>query len=198
MPFLYSSEIFPQILRGKRWHPVQLLLAKITRITTEELQKSEWLGRRRSLGWEQEYWTYVYRHLSGNSPRQVCCASLRESAPEELYPSLLLSLCRGMDALALCLVWLFVPGTGRKQATMEEMNYVFQVATHRHINYQTKTVAPWCYQHYILRQKVGYPYPLYRWDWEREDTDSGSDGSMQNGLTNQNGSTSIRGRSGTT
>lgn len=62
MPFLYSSEIFPQILRGKPGHPVQLRLAKDTCVTTEELQKSEWLGRRRSLGWEQEYWTYVYQH----------------------------------------------------------------------------------------------------------------------------------------
>lgn len=59
------------------------------------------------------------------------------------------------------------------------MNYVFGVATHRHMNYQTREVAPWCYQHYILLRKVGYPDPLYQWDWEREDTDtdSGSSGS---------------------
>lgn len=88
-------------------------------------------------------------------------------------------MCRGTDALALCLVWLFVPGTDRQKATMEEMNYVFGVATHRHMNYQTREVAPWCYQHYILLRKVGYPDPLYQWDWEREDTDtdSGSSGS---------------------
>lgn len=197
MPFLYSSEIFPQILRGKPRHPVKPSLAKEDCVTTEKLQKLEWLGRRRSLGWEQEYWTYVYQHLLGNLPRQVCCASLRESAPEELYLFLLLSLCRGTDALALCLVWLFVPGTERQQATMEEMNYVFGVATHRHMNYQTKEVAPWCYKHYILRRK-GALDPLYRWDRQREDIDGTSNGPLQNGRINQNGSTSIRGRSGTT
>ncbi|CAO1598708.1 hypothetical protein XANCAGTX0491_002468 [Xanthoria calcicola] len=53
---------------------------------------------------------------------------------------------------------------------MEEMNYVFGVATHRHMNYQTKEVAPWCYKHYILRRK-GALDPLYRWDRQREDID---------------------------
>ena len=52
---------------------------------------------------------------------------------------------------------------------MEEMNYVFGVATRRHVHYQVKEVAPWCVDHYILRRRgVDLP-PLYRWQ-EKEDT----------------------------
>ncbi|KAI4099508.1 MAG: hypothetical protein LQ339_005935 [Xanthoria mediterranea] len=102
VPFLYSSEIFPQILRevGMAW-----------------ASAVSWMGA---------------------GILDLCVPALIR----ELTPTGLLCLFAGTDALALCLVWLFVPGTERKQATMEEMNYVFGVATHRHMNYQTKEVAP--------------------------------------------------------
>ncbi|KAL9627148.1 MAG: hypothetical protein Q9204_006776, partial [Flavoplaca sp. TL-2023a] len=81
-----------------------------------------------------------------------------------MKPTRLLCLFAGTDALALCLVWLFVPGTERQIATMEEMNYVFGVSTRRHMDYQIKEVAPWCFYHYILRQKgLRDLDPLYRY-----------------------------------
>ncbi|KAL8783577.1 MAG: hypothetical protein Q9195_009349, partial [Heterodermia aff. obscurata] len=48
----------------------------------------------------------------------------------------LMGLFAGLDTLALILVWLFVPGTERHIITMEEMNYVFGVATRKHMRYQ--------------------------------------------------------------
>lgn len=94
----------------------------------------------------------------------------RESIfPLYLHVSLLrdpgLTLGRGLDAIALVLVWLFVPGTERQvsNVTMEEMNYVFGVQTKRHIHYQVHDVAPWFVDHYLLRRKVERPEPLYRY-----------------------------------
>ena len=69
----------------------------------------------------------------------------------------------GLDALALLLVWLFVPGTERQTITMEEMNYVFGVATRQHMRYQRDKVGPWFYRRYILWQNVDDPEPLYRY-----------------------------------
>ncbi|KAL9609207.1 MAG: hypothetical protein Q9167_006005 [Letrouitia subvulpina] len=81
----------------------------------------------------------------------------------------LLCLFAGLDVIALLLVWLFVPGTERQIATMEEMNYVFGVSTRRHVNYQVKEVAPWCVDHYIWRKKGVELDPLYRWARDRDD-----------------------------
>lgn len=68
------------------------------------------------------------------------------------------------------MVWLFVPGTERQIATMEEMNYVFGVTTRRHMDYQVNEVAPWCYDHYIRRRTdIDLP-PLYRYARLRETT----------------------------
>lgn len=65
---------------------------------------------------------------------------------------------------------------------MEEMNYVFGVATRRHMEYQIKEVAPWCYDHYILRQKgLGDLDPLYRYNRNREEVDSATNEATQNG-----------------
>ncbi|KAL8914323.1 MAG: hypothetical protein Q9171_001043 [Xanthocarpia ochracea] len=99
-----------------------------------------------------------------------------------MKPTRLLCLFAGTDALALCLVWLFVPGTERQIATMEEMNYVFGVATRRHMDYQIKEVAPWCYSHYIRRQKglADLP-PLYRYAQYTEGGDSATNEATQNG-----------------
>lgn len=77
-----------------------------------------------------------------------------------------LNISRGLDAIALVFVWLFVPGTERQIATMEEMNYVFGVSTRRHVQYQLYEVLPWCFNRYIRRRKLeeleDLP-PLYRY-----------------------------------
>ncbi|KAL8720123.1 MAG: hypothetical protein Q9225_002968 [Loekoesia sp. 1 TL-2023] len=75
----------------------------------------------------------------------------------------LLCLFAGLDALALFLVWLFVPGPERQIVTMEEMNYIFGVSTRQHVKYQIKSVAPWFVDHYIRRRKDVDLEPLYRY-----------------------------------
>ncbi|KAL8691783.1 MAG: hypothetical protein Q9224_004096 [Gallowayella concinna] len=82
----------------------------------------------------------------------------------------ILILRSGLDVIALFLVWLFVPGTERQIATMEEMNYVFGVALRRHVNYQIKKVAPWCVEHYIRRRRGVDLDPLYHWVHARQTT----------------------------
>lgn len=80
---------------------------------------------------------------------------------------------RGLDAIALLLVWLLVPGTERQGITVEEMNYVFGVSTSRHVSYQLRVVAPWFYRYYILRQDVEMPPALYRYtQWEHVTEDA--------------------------
>lgn len=44
------------------------------------------------------------------------------------------------------------------------MNYVFGVSTKTHVHYQLYEVAPWYYQRYVLRRKVGRLTPLYRYN----------------------------------
>ena len=80
---------------------------------------------------------------------------------------------RGLDTIALVLVWLLAPGTERQGITVEEMNYVFGVSTARHVNYQLHVVAPWFYRHYILRRDVEVPPSLYRYaQWEHVTEDA--------------------------
>jgi hypothetical protein len=55
---------------------------------------------------------------------------------------------RGLDLLAIILVWLLVPGT-REVTTLEEMNYIFGVPMLRHIQYQLMEVLPWLAKKYI-------------------------------------------------
>jgi len=55
---------------------------------------------------------------------------------------------RGLDSLAIILVWLLVPGT-REVTTLEEMNYIFGVPMLRHIQYQLMEVLPWLAKKYI-------------------------------------------------
>ncbi len=100
--------------------------------------------------------------------REACCVYLRKPSTVHLDWQCLLALYRGLDVLALCLVWLFVPGTERQIATMEEMNYVFGVSTRQHVEYQVKEVGPWCIDHYIRRRRGVDLEPLYRWARGRE------------------------------
>ena len=130
VPFLYSSEIFPQVLRevGMAWASAVLFFgAGILALTVPQLI-----------------------HAVGQTA--------------------LLGLFAGLDFIALVLVWLFVPGTERHIATMEEMNYVFGVSTRTHKDYQLQKVAPWWYNCYIRRRDVKEPPPLYRWARLRDRT----------------------------
>ena len=128
IPFLYSSEIFPQVLRevGMAWASAILFCgAGILALTVPQLIHA--IGLSATLG-----------------------------------------LFAGLDLIALILVWLFVPGTERHIATMEEMNYVFGVSTRTHKDYQLKKVAPWWYKRYIRRRDVKEPHSLYRWSKLRD------------------------------
>ena len=130
VPFLYSSEIFPQVLRevGMAWASAVLFFgAGILALTVPQLI-----------------------HAVGQTA--------------------LLGLFAGLDFIALILVWLFVPGTERHIATMEEMNYVFGVSTRTHKDYQLKKVAPWWYNCYIRWKDVKEPPSLYRWARLRDRT----------------------------
>ena len=77
---------------------------------------------------------------------------------------------------------------------MEEMNYVFGVATRKHLNYQLKEVAPWCWEHYVRRQRGVDVAPLYRWDLtvaasidSEQERDSGARrGTMNGGMSKGN------------
>lgn len=106
------------------------------------------------------------------SAKRIYLGCLRKSHHIEDLPfsTDLLMLCRGLDGLALILVWLFVPGTERQISTMEEMNYVFGVTTRRHMDYQLNQVAPWCYRHYVRRRRVEDVPPLYRYERARNTT----------------------------
>jgi hypothetical protein len=124
VPFLYSAEIFPQVLRevGMAWASSVLFFgAGILALTVPQLI-----------------------HAVGQTA--------------------LLGLFAGLDFIALILVWLFVPGTERHIATMEEMNYVFGISTRTHTDYQINKVAPWWINRYILRKDVKELPSLYRWD----------------------------------
>ncbi|KAL6719777.1 hypothetical protein ACLMJK_001698 [Lecanora helva] len=131
VPFLYTSEIFPQVLRevGMAWgSAVTFFGAGILALVVPQLI-----------------------HAIGQTA--------------------LLGLFAGLDAIALFLVWLLVPGTEQQVSsiTMEEMNYVFGVATRTHVHYQVHEVAPWFFQHYFTGRKTDHLDPLYRYAKSRND-----------------------------
>lgn len=127
------------------------------------------------------------------SAGQVCFVSSRKSLSiRSPLVKCLFDFNSGLDALAFLLVWLFVPGTERQVATMEEMNYVFGVATRRHLNYQLTEVAPWCLDHYVRRRRGVDLEPLYRYalttdnsnDSEQEGDSGTQGGNMNGGISN--------------
>ena len=128
------------------------------------VQKSVWHGARLSLLWEQVRKTT--KIFWATSTDNLCIGILALTVPELIHAigqPALLGLFAGLDAIALLLVWLFVPGTERQIITMEEMNYVFGVKLGQHVQYQIHEVAPWCYNHYVLRQEQDDLPPLYRY-----------------------------------
>ena len=84
-----------------------------------------------------------------------------------LGPTRLLCLFAGLDAAAVILVWLLVPGTVQV-TTLEEMNYIFGVPTEKHIQYQTGEVLPWMMQRCVPGQFPDRPAPLYNWNRQRD------------------------------
>ena len=97
----------------------------------------------------------------------VVCVSTRSCVVRVVYA--LTSFQSGLDAVALVLVWLFVPGTERQIATMEEMNYVFGVTTRRHIRYQLREVFPWyVYNTFKRPERRDDLAPLYRYSRRRD------------------------------
>ncbi|EED15428.1 sugar transporter, putative [Talaromyces stipitatus ATCC 10500] len=90
----------------------------------------------------------------------------------------LLCLFAGLDALAVILVWLFVPGT-RKAVSLTIFNYIFGVPTRVHVRYQVSTVFPWVltscipwlikdYIPWILRWYFCCGAGSYEWSYVRE------------------------------
>ena len=64
---------------------------------------------------------------------------------------------------------MFVPET--KALTLEELDQVFSVPTHKHATYQLGQANRW-FRKYILRQKVGPKELLYRQSEDRKMTEA--------------------------
>lgn len=67
-----------------------------------------------------------------------------------------------LNLVALALIFLFVPET--KQKSLEELDQVFSVSTHRHASYQMNEVLPWWGKKWVLRKDVGPSPQLYKSD----------------------------------
>ncbi|KAK5231032.1 hypothetical protein LTR72_000212 [Exophiala xenobiotica] len=65
----------------------------------------------------------------------------------------------GMNLLVFILIFLFVPDTSRY--TLEELDYIFAVPTHRFISYQLKKVLPWAARRYLFFKRGERLEPLY-------------------------------------
>ena len=65
----------------------------------------------------------------------------------------------GFNFVALILIFFFVPETKKK--TLEELDYVFAVPTHKFAKYQVTQVLPWWFRRYVLFQKSAKLRPLF-------------------------------------
>lgn len=57
--------------------------------------------------------------------------------------------------------------------SLEELNYIFNVSTWKHMEYQIKTVVPWAWKYYVRRrledrEQDGFK-PLYIWVRSQEE-----------------------------
>jgi len=88
----------------------------------------------------------------------------------------LLGIFAGLNVVAFVLVFFFVRETAGAavgggafgsmiSVSLEELNYIFGVSTKVHAKYQWKTVLPWAWQYYILRDEdcADQPEKLYTW-----------------------------------
>lgn len=62
-----------------------------------------------------------------------------------------------MNLVAFFMIFLWVPET--KQLTLEELDQTFSVPTNTYIKHNTRTVLPWWFKRYILRNKSIGPCP---------------------------------------
>ncbi|KIW63945.1 hypothetical protein PV04_08907 [Phialophora macrospora] len=68
----------------------------------------------------------------------------------------------GLNMVALVMIFLWVPET--KQRTLEELDYIFAVPTHRFMSYQTGTWLPWFIKRYVFWNKSAELKPLYTFE----------------------------------
>ncbi|KKA23334.1 Sugar transporter [Rasamsonia emersonii CBS 393.64] len=184
VPFMYSSEIFPLVNR-----------ANLTlRVTSAEVGMSLSCSV-----------NFLLAGLLALTVPQLQNA-LGQTRLLGLFAKCILTkyyINSGLDALAIILVWLFVPGT-RETVSLEEFNYIFGVPTGRHIEYQMAEVLPWivreyvpwlftrylpwAVRHYFLRDSKAGPYPgeelpvldeLYWWNSLRRMDVEGLDGDVE-------------------
>jgi hypothetical protein len=81
----------------------------------------------------------------------------------------------GLNVVAFVLVFFFVRETSGATLgptagsltfmSLEELNYVFGVSTKKHAMYQLRSVLPWIWRRYLLRDKTvsDKPPQLYTW-----------------------------------
>lgn len=71
----------------------------------------------------------------------------------------------GLNILAFCLIFLFVPET--KQRTLEELDYIFAVPSHLFTRYQLTKTLPYTFRRWFLFQRnTPKPEPLYQFELE--------------------------------
>ena len=68
----------------------------------------------------------------------------------------------GLNVIALVMIFLWVPET--KQRTLEELDYIFAVPTHKHASYQLTKWLPYFIQRYVLRNRNAKLEPLYHFE----------------------------------
>lgn len=71
-------------------------------------------------------------------------------------------MCSGLNVIAFCLIFLFVPET--KQRTLEELDYIFAVPSRKFISYQFGNSLPYFFKHHVARNKSARLAPLYHFD----------------------------------
>lgn len=68
----------------------------------------------------------------------------------------------GLNAVAFVMIFLWLPET--KQRTLEELDYVFGVPTHKHMQYQCTKALPYFIRRWILWDRKATLEPLYHLD----------------------------------
>jgi len=98
----------------------------------------------------------------------------------------------GLNVVAFALCYFLVPETSgatvSKSAgnleymSLEELNYIFDTPTSKHVEYQTKIVLPWVIHRLTpWRPNEPRPLPLYRWARYHMQQDKQSPTQDQNG-----------------
>ncbi|GKT96500.1 sugar transporter [Colletotrichum tofieldiae] len=106
-------------------------------------------------------------HREIGSAFTICANNAVGSALTLTFPELLhrigptgaFGLYAGLNMLAFVVIFFLIPET--KQRTLEELDYIFGVPTHRHAAYQIWTWLPWFARRYVLLQRNAKLEPLY-------------------------------------